>query len=99
MSIENTQTSTNRSREVPPWTKAEIEIFVAWLEENQAISTGKQAEWIRKLKEEAFRDNHGYKHITMEKIKTKFKNMKRSYIKVKRMQTASGFGLREIDCE
>ena len=66
------------------------------MEENHERLRGKPADWINRVKEEVFSENN---HITAQKVRDKYGNLKKAWKDAKKMQEQSGFGLREEDCE
>ena len=69
------------------------------MEGNHERLRGKPADWINRVKEDVFSDNEGFKHITVQKVRDKYGNLKRAWKDAKTMQEQSGFGIREEDCE
>jgi hypothetical protein len=89
----------NRYQNMRPWKAEEIEKFVTWMEANRDFLRGAYVKWLTKVKAEAFPDSEGYKHLSAQKVKDKYYNMKKAYKAAKAIQAKFGIGKREEDCE
>jgi hypothetical protein len=73
------QVSPSRSNIHSRLTNEEVELFIACIKNNRAtVDEGKHAKWARKMKEETFRADQGYAHISVEKLKNQLRDMKRT---------------------
>ena len=83
------------------WQTEELEILITWVEENHERLRGKPADCINRVKEDVLSDNEAFRHITVQKVRDKYGNLKRAWKDAKTIleQLESGFGIREEDCE
>ena len=72
------------------WTQTETELLIAWMEDNRDDLHFKQNAWHKAVYVQVFST---YEHITVNKIKDKVKNMKRSWQAARAMADNSGWGV------
>jgi hypothetical protein len=77
------------------WSDETNEKLLGWMEENRELLRGAALPWMTKVKEAVFANNDD---IDVKKIKSKYHNMKASWKAAKKLQEASGFGVKEDDC-
>ena len=65
------------------------------MEDNRERLRGKPVHWISRVKEDVFPDKKGFKHITAQKVRDKYGNLKKAWKNAKKLQEH----LREEDCE
>ena len=85
----DSQKSTHHS-----WTKADMERLVTWMVENPESLRGKQAGWHKDVKEQVFAQSS---EITLNRIRDKAQNMKKAWIKARRLREELGSGARAED--
>jgi hypothetical protein len=69
------------------WNESDVEILLAWLEENRELIRGSTKVWTSRVKEAVFDDNPD---IDAKKIKSKYHNMKSAWQAAKKLQEQSG---------